>query len=593
MKLRLSDLWASYFENTAFKVAFLYACFSSLWILFSDQIVFFFIKDAQMLTSIQMLKGWLFVFVTAIIIFLLLDKDISKLKQTENILWATLHSTADGILVVDNNGKIMAVNSRFAHMWSLPPEIIAQETDDKNLLQHVLNQVEDPESFLQRVDKLYQSSADAIDEIRLTDGRLFERYSTPLVQHGSKVGRVWNFHDFTERKQAMDEKITLEERLQQSQKMEAIGTLAGGIAHDFNNILSAIFGYAELAKDDARENEELQQNLDEILHGARRAKELVKQILTFSRRDDQELKPLRMQLVVKEALKLLRSSIPTTIAIQSDIKNDCPPVLADPTQVHQVVMNICTNAYHAMRDSGGNLRVSLHPVELTEKDVVDKIALSPGSYIKLSISDTGIGMTHDMLDRIFEPYYTSKAKGEGTGLGLAVVHGIVRSYNGDVTVSSELGKGTTFHVYFPRATTLKEEVFQEDIASTLPTGNERILLVDDDEGIVKMHKMMLERLGYNVTALTGSIATLERFQHTPDDFDLVITDMTMPGMTGADLAGRILAIRPDMPIILCTGYSEHIDADKAQAIGIRDYVMKPVVKRDFAAVVRRVLNASA
>ncbi|MBU1137573.1 MAG: response regulator [Proteobacteria bacterium] len=592
MKSALIKFNSFCFKQPAFKVSFIYAVFSVLWILFSDQILFWFVKDPEVLTSIQMLKGWLFVIVTSIIIFLLLSKEISRLKDAENVLLATLHSTADGILVVSNEGQVIATNSKFAAMWSIPPVIITDTTRDQELIEYILTQLEDPEKFCRRVDELYRSSADGLDEICLKDGRLFERYTTPLIQNDIEIGRVWSFHDLTERKNAKAEKTKLEERLQQSQKMEAIGTLAGGIAHDFNNILTVIFGYAELAKDDATNYEDLQKDLDEVLHSAERAKELVMQILTFSRRSEQKLKPLKAQVIIEEALKLLRSSLPTTIAIKTNINQACPAVIADATQLHQIVMNVCTNAYHAMREKGGELSVSLQPIELTYEDVVNKRPLPPGSYIKLSISDTGIGMTNEVLSRIFEPYYTTKAKGEGTGLGLAVVHGIVSSYHGDINVYSEPGKGTTFNIYLPNATSSAEIISPEKISPPLPTGNERVLLVDDDEMIAKMNKKMLEKLGYQTTVLTNSLETLAAFQKNPDKFDLLITDMTMPNMTGAELTRRILAIRSDLPIILCTGYSDLINEEKAKAIGVSHYVMKPVIMKDLANVVRKALDES-
>ena len=591
MRLWLHKLYALCRENSACKVSSIYALFSVLWILATDQIVYWIVKDSELLTSVQMLKGWLFVLVTSCIIFMLLKKEISRVKETENVLWATLQSTGDGILVVSNTGKVIAANSRFADMWFIPREMLVETTSDKKFIEYVLQQLENPEEFCKRIEMFYQSTAEGLEEIYLKDGRVFERYTTPLIQNNNATGRVWSFHDVTERKHAKEEKAKLEARLQQSQKMEAIGTLAGGIAHDFNNILTVIYGYAELAKDDAGDYDILQKDLDEVLQSAERAKELVKQILTFSRAGRQELKPLKIQLIIKEALKLLRSSLPTTITIKTDIKQDCPPVVADPTQVHQVVMNICTNAYHAMREKGGELSVSLQFVDLTYEDVVNRVSLSPGQYVKLSISDTGIGMSEDVLGRIFEPYYTLKAKGEGTGLGLAVVHGIVTSYHGDINVHSEPDKGTTFNVYLPSATAAVIKNSQEGTSLPLAPGNARVLLVDDDKTIANLNKKMLKKLGYKTTVLTDSLETLAIFQDSPNDFDLLITDMTMPNMTGEELARRILAIRPEMPIILCTGYSELINEEKAKAISIRDYLMKPVIKKELAEVVRKALDA--
>lgn len=392
-----------------------------------------------------------------------------------------------------------------------------------------------------------------------------------------------------QRKMITAQKNKLQSQLRQSQKMEAIGTLAGGIAHDFNNILSPIFGYAELATYHTHDPVSLQRDLEQILQSAERAKELVKQILTFSRRSDQELKPLRVQLILKEVLKLLRSSLPTTIEIQQDINPDCEPIVADPTQIHQVVMNLCTNAYHAMREAGGILAISLVSMELSPEDVDSKVNLQSGSYLKLTISDTGSGMTKDILERIFEPYYTTKVKGDGTGLGLAVVHGIVNNLKGDITVYSKPGEGTTFNVFMPIVAAISATA-QKQVMSPLPTGNEKILLVDDDEAIANMTKELIEQFGYKVTALTNSLETLHTFEKDPNHFDLVITDMTMPNITGAELSKRILAIRPDMPIIICTGFSELMNEEKAKAIGIRDYVIKPFLKADLARSIRKTLD---
>jgi PAS domain S-box-containing protein len=397
--------------------------------------------------------------------------------------------------------------------------------------------------------------------------------------------------DITERENAENEKIALQTRLNQAQKMEAIGTLAGGIAHDFNNILGAILGYTEMALADIPPDSKVANDLQRVMKAGNRAKDLVRQILTFSRKSDQELKPLRIQVVVIEALKLLRSSIPTTIEISQNIDPDCGAVLADTTQIHQVIMNLCTNAYHAMGETGGKLGVSLESIDLTPEGVSSKISLQPGSYVKLEISDTGRGIMKANLERIFEPYFTTKAKGEGTGLGLSLVHGMVISFGGDIAVYSELGKGTVFQIYLPIVRESKEVIPAKDTAP-LPTGDERIILVDDDKELAQMNKTVLESLGYKVTALTSSAETLDTFQKDPDGFDLVLTDMTMPNITGSELSERILAIRPDIPIILCTGYSGLINEEKAKKLGIREYVMKPVTMKSLAKVVRKVLDAS-
>ena len=294
-------------------------------------------------------------------------------------------------------------------------------------------------------------------------------------------------------------------------------------------------------------------------------------------------------MVLKESLKFLRASIPTTIEITQNIDPDCEPVLADSTQMHQIIMNLCTNAYYSMRDSGGIISVSLKTVELFSEDMITMIDLEPGDYVELAISDTGCGISNDDLERIFEPYYTSKPKGEGTGLGLAVVHGIVNSCHGRIIVHSKQGHGTTFQIYLPIIKE-PEEIIQKKGIRALPTGNERIIIVDDDNSIAQMLKMVLEKLGYKVTALTDSLNALALFRETPDDFDLVLTDMTMPDMSGDQLAKEILKINPEIPIIICTGFNENITQEKAIAIGVKGLLMKPVTSFELTRTIRTVLE---
>jgi PAS domain S-box-containing protein len=380
----------------------------------------------------------------------------------------------------------------------------------------------------------------------------------------------------------------LEAQLQQSQKMEAIGTLAGGIAHDFNNILAAIIGYAEIASLHIGEAEKLKESLKEVMNAGRRARDLVKQILAFSRKGEQERIPVQISPIVKEALKLLRSSLPTTIEIRQDIESDTGIVEADPTQIHQVLMNLCANAGFAMREEGGVLEVGLINLELD--DIVTSLYpnMDPGSYLRLTVSDTGHGMTPEVLERIFDPYFTTKEKGEGTGLGLSVVHGIVKAHGGTITAYSEPGKGSTFHVYFPRVE--REATTEPEATESIPTGHESILFIDDEASLVEIGKQMLEHLGYEVVTRTSSLEALELFRAKPDEFDLVITDMTMPNMTGDKLAKELMQIRPDIPIILCTGFSGRITEEKAKGIGIRAFVMKPLVMQDLAKTVRKAMD---
>ncbi len=379
----------------------------------------------------------------------------------------------------------------------------------------------------------------------------------------------------------------LEIRLQQAHKMESIGTLAGGIAHDFNNILGIIVGNTELAIDDVSEWNPARQNMEEIRTASFRARDVVRQLLSFARQTKLEKKPTNIIPIVKESLKLLRSSIPTSTEIRQNIPIDIDTILADPTQINQVLINLCTNADHAMPD-GGIIKVILKNVELGENATAQYHDLNPGRYVNLIVSDTGHGIPKEEIDRIFDPYFTTKEVGKGTGMGLAVVHGIVKGHTGLITVESEFEKGTTFSMFFPVVE--KEAVVETETDEDLPIGNERILFVDDEESIAKLGHRRLERLGYKLESTTSPIKALELFRSQPDQFDLVITDLTMPKMTGDKLVKEILNIRSDIPIILCTGFSEKIDEKKAKEIGAADYIEKPLDKRDFAFKVRKVLD---
>jgi len=435
-----------------------------------------------------------------------------------------------------------------------------------------------------------QAKRHIIEPLQQADGtRLWiDTSKVPLLDaQGTIYGVLGVYEDITEQKRAKEEKEELERRLSQSQKMESIGTLAGGVAHDFNNILAVILGYTELAmiEDDP---DRRAQDLEQVRMGGERAKELVKQILAFSRRTDEPKHPIQVSLIIKEALKMLRSSIPTTIEIRQHITSHAT-VLADPTQIHQIVMNLCVNAYHAMRETGGVLAIFVGEVDLSPKDEGDG-TLTPGRYLQLEVSDTGGGIAPEIQDKVFEPYFTTKKTGEGTGLGLAVVHGIVESHHGHITVSSQPGSGTSFHVYLPlvehEPVTLPGAEVVENISGT----GERVLVVDDEVQLTEITKRHLAQNGYRVTTFTQAGQALQAFHSHPDQFDLIITDMTMPLMTGADFAQQVLAIRPEMPIILCTGQSEIINRAKAYALGIGDYLSKPVSKHDLLVAVRKALE---
>ncbi len=398
--------------------------------------------------------------------------------------------------------------------------------------------------------------------------------------------------DISQRKQAAQERKKLEEQLRHAQKMEAIGTLAGGIAHDFNNILMAIMGYTEITYLKLPEDSKEKQNLKQVIVSANRAKDLVKQILAFSRKSGREMGAVAIETVIAEALKLLKSSIPTTIRIKSCISPDVKPIYGNSTQVHQIIMNLCTNAAHAMREKGGVLEINLEPCEFEAgEELYDGKGLAPGEYVRLTVSDTGHGMEPAVIRRIFEPYYTTKKVGEGTGMGLAVIHGIVKSYQGEVVVYSEPGNGTTFHIFFPVLHENKETSSVLARKSSIVGGHERILFVDDEKGLVEMAPLMLESLGYNVFATSSSLEALTSFRMKPTDFDLVITDQTMPHMTGVALTAAIRAVRPDIPVIICSGFSDSINDKNFKALGINAFIMKPFSKKEIAAAIREVLDS--
>lgn len=409
-------------------------------------------------------------------------------------------------------------------------------------------------------------------------------------RNGKQAGFRGIVRDVSERLKAEKDKKRLEAQLLQAQKMEAIGTLAGGIAHDFNNVLSAIMGYTDLVLEDCQPGSQTQSNLNEVIKAGTRARELIQQILTFSRQTEQELKPAKITPIVKESLKFLRASTPATIEIRQDIQAKEDIVLCDPTKIHQVLMNLCTNAIYAlMNEKGGTLEVTMQNLFLQSEDNVKDLDLAPGNYLRLTVSDTGDGMDSTTLKRIFDPYYTTKEKGKGTGLGLSIALGIVKSHNGTITVYSEPGKGTTFNIYFP-CNEQKANPEQSIEPDPIPYGNEKVLFVDDEKSLVKMGKQMLERLGYDVITKTSSQEALDDFRTRPHHFDLVITDLTMPKMTGVELARVITKIRSDIPIILCTGFSEKMTKEMGLEVGICEIVMKPIVKGIFTKTIRKVLD---
>jgi len=396
--------------------------------------------------------------------------------------------------------------------------------------------------------------------------------------------------DILQQKRYEKDRGRMAEQLAHAQRLEAIGTLAGGIAHDFNNVLMVILGNAELARDNIDKPERIRQDLDQIYKGALRARDLVNQILAFSRDKAEGLKPLDIRPIVKEAVKLLRSSIPTNIEIQHSIDTESHPVIAEPGQINQLIMNLATNAYQAMSSGEGVLEIRLRFVVL-DSDLYKrgKLAVQAGGYMELTVKDSGKGIPENMVNRIFEPYFTTREKEQGTGLGLAVVHGVVKSLKGAVTVDSEVGEGTVFKVFLPVAQTVSQTE-EQIVTGKLPGGNERILYIDDDESVAMVNSRNLESLGYSVTVFLSSREAFASFSESSERFDLVITDMAMPEMTGDVLSEKILQIRGDIPIILCTGYSETMDENRAMQLGIAEVMMKPITRFDLALTVRKILG---
>ncbi len=511
------------------------------------------------------------------------NQDITERKHMEEELRklaAATENAAEAIVMVDPQYNITYVNPAFTEISGYASaEIIGRNittirSDDRE------------ESFYDSVKASLMSTQNwrGIYPIRCKDGTTKQGRAniSPIRNSSGTVTHYVVIADDT------TEQLRLEEQLRQSHKMEAVGTLAGGIAHDFNNILAAMIGFTELARNHTCESK-VQQYLKRVVNAGVRGRDLVKQILAFSRKSEEERTEVKLCSVVRETYDLLRSSIPSTIRMGLAITTADDCVSADPTQLQQVIMNLGTNAAHAMRDAGGELSIGLSSIDFPEGSPLPDPDLKPGPYVKLSVKDTGLGMTREVRERVFEPFFTTKEKGEGTGMGLAVVHGIVKSHGGAVGVSSEPGHGSTFDVFLPTLQKVEARK-KERKPSALPTGTERILFVDDEEMIVEMGKNLLESLGYKVTPARHPAEALNLFRKDPSQFDLVITDQTMPDMTGLTLAGKIFKVRNNMPTILCTGHSESVTPKKARELGVAAFAMKPLLKKELAEVVRQVLD---
>jgi PAS domain S-box-containing protein len=510
------------------------------------------------------------------------SRQLRRTKMQARLFQTAIEQASEMVAITDSSGKIAYVNPAFEKITGFThdeligsnPRMLKSGRQDQLFyreLWHTITGGEPWHGFFVN---------------RRKDGS-FYREEAVIVPVADSDGVI---HNYVAVKRDMTQESRLQRQLIQSQKMEAIGTLAGGIAHDFNNILSAILGFAELALFDLPEDSRNYEDVSEVIKAGNRAKDLVRQILTFSRRTEQEFKPIDIVPLLTEALKFLRATLPSTIEIRNQVSADSAEVLANPTMIQQIMMNLCTNAAHAMKETGGILTVNLLEAEVAAGNIGKHPELPPGPYVRLTIGDSGPGIEPGIMGRIFDPYFTTKEKGEGTGLGLSMVHGITQSLKGVVTVKSDPGEGTVFNVYLPRVIGMSESA--ADQPQTLPTGNERILLADDEDALATMGRLMLGRLGYRVTVKTDSNEALDVFRSDPAQFDLIISDKTMPRLTGFDMAKEVKKIRPDMPIIICTGYSDDTETDKAVQLGVSRLIVKPLSMDELARAVRSTLDSA-
>jgi PAS domain S-box-containing protein len=520
--------------------------------------------------------------------------EINKLKEAEARIAegkaefaAIFNSINDALVFVDPQRRIIMINPAFTTIFGYQFAEIAGQTTEFFYA--------DPEAYKEQGQGKYNHDAEDQQPVyetdyRRQDGSVFvgETLGVKVRNRGGEViGFLAIIRNINEKKLLLAEKAALEANLRQAYKMEALGTMAGGIAHDFNNILAIILGNVDFALEDIPAGHPSRYSMEQVLAAANRAKDLVRQILSFSRQKKRQAISLKPQIMVKETLKLLRSTTPATISIIENIDPECRSIKIDPTQFHQLIMNLFTNATYAMAEKG-QIEIGLRETVLRPNDFQAAERPRPGPYARFSVTDSGIGMDRETIERIFDPFYTTKELGQGTGMGLSVVHGIIERYGGIIRVTSEPGKGSTFDVYFPIVKD-EEMIAPSPVTATYPGGSERVLFVDDEKSLGLMGRRILEQLGYRVRVETGSLAALQTFKAAPDSFDLLITDQSMPEMSGLELIAEILKIRADLPVILSTGYSTKVSTENVAKLGISALVMKPYEKKILAETIRRVL----
>ncbi|MBU1234005.1 MAG: cache domain-containing protein, partial [Proteobacteria bacterium] len=514
-------------------------------------------------------------------------RDITERKRDEEALRLTqftFDKASFGIFRSGSSAEILNVNEQACYSLGYTKEELCRMSlfdIDPSLT---------PDSFANLRRKRSETGGIAFETLhRAKDGRTFPVHITSnLLEYDGEQYAISFVRDISEEKKIEKQKSTMEAHFRQAQRMEALGTLAGGIAHDFNNILSAIFGYTELTKMECKDNKKIQAYLTQLHAAGTRAKNLVQQILSFSRQGNTEKNPVDISKVINEAIELIRVSTPSTIEIVNNVDKYLGTVFANETQIHQVVMNLCTNACHAMEEKGGRLKIDLLPVTISSQDLSNYPDLNPGRYLKLIVSDTGYGINPDKISKIFDPYFTTKQIGEGTGLGLSTVHGIVKDHDGSVKVYSEVNKGSAFQVLLPLVESEADQSIE--IEERLPRGTETILFVDDEKLLIDIGKELLKGLGYSVETRASSLDAYEAFRANPEKYDLVVSDMTMPKLTGEQLAMKIQEIDPDLPIILCTGFSSRLNTEELEKVGVKKILMKPITLMELAVAVRTVLD---